>query len=286
MKGIILAGGNGTRLYPTTIPISKHLLPVYNKPMIYYSLSTLLLADIRDILVITTKQNLTLYKVLFQNIKQIGIKLSFAIQEKPRGIADAFKIGKDFIGKEDVCLILGDNFFYGDGFSDLLKKAKSSTKNNKLCIFTYPVKKPENYGVLEIKNNKLRIIEKPKKTKSKEAVVGLYFYPNDVVKIVEKIIPSRRGELEITDINNIYIKKKRFNLVRLGRGYSWFDAGTYSDLLELSNIVKSLENRLDLGIGYIEEICFNKGWVKRSSLIKIIKKYENSDYGQYLKKIK
>ena len=285
MKGIILAGGSGTRLYPATLSISKHLLPVYNKPMIYYSLSSLILAKIKDILIITNEQNLLLYKLLFKDSKKLGLNISFAIQDKPRGLADAFKVGKKFIGKDNVCLILGDNFFYGDGFSSLLKKAITSTKNNDACFFTYPVKNPNQYGVLEIKNNIKKIIEKPKKTKSKDAVVGLYFYPNDVVKYSQNILPSKRGELEITDVNNIYLKKKRSKIIRLGRGFSWFDAGTYNDLLELSNLIKSLENRLDLGIGYLEEICFKNRWISLYDLKKIAKKYGNSDYAKYLEKI-
>ena len=286
MKGIILAGGSGTRLYPTTLSISKHLLPVYNKPMIYYSLSTLILAKIKDILIITNEQSLSLYKILFKDSKKLGLNISYAVQDKPRGLADAFRVGKKFIGKDNVCLILGDNFFYGDGFSSLLKKAITSAKNNDACFFTYPVKNPNQYGVLEIKNNIKKIIEKPKKTKSKDAVVGLYFYPNDVVKFSQNILPSKRGELEITDINNIYLKKKRSKIIKLGRVFSWFDAGTYNDLLELSNLIKSLENRLDLGIGYLEEICFTNSWISLYDLKKISKKYGNSDYAKYLEKIR
>jgi glucose-1-phosphate thymidylyltransferase len=286
MKGIILAGGSGTRLYPTTLSISKHLLPVYNKPMIYYSLSTLILAKIKDILIITNEQSLLLYKSLFKDSKKLGLNISFAIQDKPKGLADAFRVGKKFIGKDSVCLILGDNFFYGDGFSSLLKQAITVTVNNNACFFTYPVKNPNQYGVLEIKKNIQKIVEKPKKTQSKDAVVGLYFYPNDVVSHSQNILPSKRGELEITDINNIYLKKKRSKIIKLGRGFSWFDAGTYNDLLELSNLVKSLENRLDLGIGYLEEICFKNSWVSLNNLKKTLKKYENSDYARYLEKIK
>ena len=251
MKGIILSGGLGTRLYPSTIAVSKQLLPVYNKPMIYYSLSCLMLAKIKDILLITTEKDISSYKKLFGDGSHLGIKITYAIQRQPKGLVDAFYIGSKFIGKEDVCLILGDNIFYGDGFSDLLIESKKIVKNKKnAVIFTFPVKNPSEYGIANIVNDKLvSLVEKPKKIDKKNAVVGLYFYPNSVIKLAKKVKPSKRGEIEITDLNKIYLKLKKIVAVQMGRGYAWFDAGSVDSLHEVSQLIKSIENRMGYKIG-------------------------------------
>lgn len=284
MKGIILSGGLGTRLYPATFVTSKQLLPVFNKPMIYYSLSTLMLANIRDILLITTAEDVKKYKRLFGDGSRLGMKIVYAIQKKPRGLVDAFHVGSKFIGKEDVCLILGDNIFYGDGLSNLLEESKRVVKNKKSAvIFSFPVKNPSEYGIVNIKNNKPKsLVEKPKNSKSNNAIVGLYFYPNSVVKFSKKIKPSKRKELEITDLNNIYLSLKKLEVVQLGRGYAWFDAGSTDSLHEVSQLIKSIENRMGYKIGCIEEIALNKKWISKDKIKKIVNKYSNSDYGKYL----
>ena len=284
MKGVILSGGLGTRLYPATFVTSKQLLPVFNKPMIYYSLSTLMLANIRKILLITTAEDLRNYKKLFGNGSRLGLQITYAIQKKPRGLVDAFNIGSKFIGKEDVCMILGDNIFYGDGFSDLLDKTKKIVANKKnAVIFTFPVKNPSDYGIANIKNNKITSLdEKPKNPKSNNAVVGLYFYPNSVVQLSKKIKFSERNELEITDLNNLYLKLKKLEVVKMGRGYAWFDAGSSDSLHEVSQFIKSIESRMGHKIGCIEEISLNKGWISKNKIKKISNKFLNSDYGKYL----
>lgn len=284
MKGIILSGGMGTRLYPTTKVVSKQLLPVFNKPMIYYPLSTLMLAGIRDILIITTKHDLDNYKKLFGNGSRLGIKIDYLIQKKPRGLVDAFRIGSKFIGSDDVCLILGDNFFYGDGFIQLLKKSKEIIKNKKnAVIFSFPVSNPSDYGIVNLKKNKIiSIVEKPKNGRNKDAVVGLYFYPNEVIKLAKKIKPSKRGELEITDLNKIFLKLNRLSIQRMGRGYAWFDAGSVDSLHEVSQFIRSIENRMGYKIGCIEEIALKNNWISKDIIKKINKKYLNSDYGKYL----
>jgi glucose-1-phosphate thymidylyltransferase len=284
MKGIILSGGLGTRLYPATFATSKQLLPVFNKPMIYYSLSTLMLANIRDILLITTAEDVGNYKKLFGDGSRLGMKITYAIQKKPRGLVDAFHVGSKFIGKEDVCLILGDNIFYGDGFSNLLKESKKIVENKKnAVIFTFPVKNPSDYGIANIKNNKLKsLVEKPKNSKSNDAIVGLYFYPNSVVQFSKKIKQSKRKELEITDLNNLYLNLKKLEVIQMGRGYAWFDAGSTDSLHEVSQLIKSIESRMGYKIGCIEEIALNKKWISKVKIKKIANKYLNSDYGKYL----
>lgn len=284
MKGIILSGGLGTRLYPTTFVSSKQLLPVYNKPMIYYSLSTLMLANIKNILLITTTRDVKNYKKLFGDGSRLGIKITYAIQKKPRGLTDAFYIGSKFIGKKNVCLILGDNIFYGDGFSNLLADAKKIVeKKKKAVIFTFPVNNPSDYGIANIKKKKVTsLIEKPKNSKSNDAVVGLYFYPNSVVQFSKKIRPSKRKELEITDLNNLYLDLKKLEVRQMGRGYAWFDAGTNDSLHEVSQLIKSIESRMGYKIGCIEEIALNKKWISKDKIKKIADKYSNSDYGKYL----
>ena len=284
MKGIILSGGLGTRLYPSTFVSSKQLLPVYNKPMIYYSLSTLMLANIRNILLITTSRDIKNYKKLFGNGSRLGIKITYAIQKKPRGLVDAFRIGSKFIGKKDVCLILGDNIFYGDGFSNLLAESKKTVENKKnAVIFTFPVNNPSDYGIANIKNKQIKsLIEKPKNSKSNDAIVGLYFYPNSVVQFSKKIKRSKRKELEITDLNNLYLNLKKIEVRQMGRGYAWFDAGSSDTLHEVSQLIKSIESRMGYKIGCIEEIALNKKWISKNEIKKIVDKYSNSDYGKYL----
>jgi glucose-1-phosphate thymidylyltransferase len=285
MRGIILSGGSGTRLYPSTIAISKQLIPVYDKPMIYYPLSVLMLAGINEILIITTAKDLDSYKRLLGNGSQIGVKIFYKIQTKPKGLVDAFKIGKKFIGKHDVCLILGDNIFYGDGLTSYLHSSINIVKKKKnAVIFTYPVSNPSSYGILESKNNKITsIIEKPKKTQSKKAIVGIYFYPNVLLKYVNLIKPSNRGELEISDLNNIILKKKKLEVQQMGRGFAWHDAGSPDNLHEVSQLIQIIEKRIGYKIGCIEEIALNNNWIRKKDLKKIIIKYENSQYGNYLK---
>jgi len=287
MKGIVLSGGLGTRLHPSTIAISKQLLPVYDKPMIYYPLSVLMLAGIREILIITTAKDIQSYKRLLGNGHQIGIKIFYKIQTKPRGLVDAFTIGKKFIGKSDVCLILGDNIFYGDGLISYLERSINIVKKkNNAVIFTYPVSNPNNYGVLKSKNNKIiSIVEKPKKTLSKQAVVGIYFYPNSLLNYVKSIKPSKRGELEITDLNNMCLKNKKLEVQKMGRGFSWHDAGSPDNLLEASQLMQIIEKRIGYKIGCIEEVALHNDWINKEDLKKIIKKYINSEYGNYLKRL-
>lgn len=287
MKGIILSGGLGTRLYPSTTAISKQLIPVYDKPMIYYPLSVLMLAGIREILIITTTKDLRSYKILLGNGSQIGIKIFYKTQKKPKGLVDAFKIGRKFIGKSDVCLILGDNIFYGDGLISYLDRSINIVKQkSNAVIFTYPVSNPNNYGILETKNNKITsIVEKPKKTKSKKAVVGIYFYPNSLLRYVKSIKPSMRGELEITDLNNICLRNKKLEVQEMGRGFSWHDAGSPDNLHEASQLIQIIEKRIGYKIGCIEEIAFRNNWINKIHLKKIFKKYINSEYGSYLKRL-
>jgi glucose-1-phosphate thymidylyltransferase len=287
MKGIILAGGLGTRLYPSTLAVSKQLIPVYDKPMIYYPLSVLMLAGIRNILLITTAFDLKNYKKLFGNGSKIGIKLKYQIQKKPKGLVDAFIIGKNFIGKNSVCLILGDNIFYGDGLIDYLKKSKDIVyKEKKAVIFTYPVSNPSDYGIVSRKNNKFtKIIEKPKKTNSNKAVVGLYFYPNSILEYSKLVNFSKRKELEITDLNNIYLKKKELEVLELGRGFSWHDGGSPGSLQDVSQFIQTIEKRMQYKIACIEEIAFNNKWISKKQLIKLYIQNKNSEYGAYLKKI-
>lgn len=288
MKGIILAGGYGTRLYPATQVICKQLLPVYDKPMIYYPLSTLMLAGIRDILIISTPQDTPRFEALLKDGTNYGIKLSYRVQPKPEGIAQAFIIAEDFIAGDDVCLILGDNILYGHGLPDLLKKAINTVKEERRSvIFAYYVKDPERYGVVEFdkEGNVLSLEEKPKNPKSKYAVVGLYFYTSDVVDIAKSIKPSDRGELEITDVNKEYLMKGRLKVELLGRGFAWLDAGTHDSLLEASLFIQTIEKRQGLKIACIEEIAYRNGWISKEQLKALAEPLVKSGYGDYLLKI-
>jgi glucose-1-phosphate thymidylyltransferase len=285
MKGIILAGGSGTRLYPLTRSVSKQLLPIYDKPMIYYPLSVLMLAGIEEILIISTPQDLSKFENLLGDGSNIGIKLDYKEQPSPDGLAQAFIIGEDFIGEDSVALILGDNIFYGQGLTDLLIEAVFNvTSNNLATVFGYHVKEPSKYGVVEFdKSNKaISIDEKPLNPKSNFAVTGLYFYPNDIVKKAHSITPSERGELEITSVNDMYLKENRLRVKLLGRGYAWLDTGSHEDLLEASKFVETIERRQGLKLACIEEIAFEKGYISRKQLLAIAKAMKNNQYGQYL----
>lgn len=282
MKGIVLAGGSGTRLYPITMGISKQLLPVYDKPMIYYPLSVLMLAGIRDILIITTPNDQESFKRLLKDGSQFGIQLTYAIQEKPEGLAQAFIIGEEFIGNDSVCLVLGDNIFYGTGFSPKLKAAAKNKKG--ATIFGYEVKDPERYGVVEF-NKKMQAVsieEKPKQPKSNYAVTGLYFYDNDVVEIAKHIKPSKRKELEITCVNKAYLKRGSLNVELLGRGFAWLDTGTYDSLMDAGQYVQTIEHRQGFKIACLEEIAFNNKWLNEAQIKKIAKPLMKSNYGKYL----
>ena len=287
MKGIVLAGGSGTRLYPLTKVVSKQLLPVYDKPMIYYSLSTLVLSGIKDILIISTPQDIDLYKRLFGNGNQYGLHLSYAIQPNPDGLAQAFILGKEFIGEDDVALVLGDNIFYGSGFSEKLKNCVKIVQNQeKAVVFGYEVKNPERYGVVSFDQNgdALSIEEKPKKPKSNFAVVGLYYYPNSVINIAKNVKPSERGELEITSINSDYLKNNNLKVEILGRGFAWLDTGTIDAINNASNYIRTIEERQGLKIACLEEIAFKNNFINKSQLQKLIKKLPN-DYANYLRRL-
>ena len=285
MKGIILAGGAGTRLYPSTIAVSKQLLTVYDKPMIYYPLSTLMLAGIRDVLIISTPRDLPLYKQLFEDGKNIGMNFEYAVQEQPRGLADAFILGREFIGNENVCLVLGDNIFYGYGFSDRLKRA--SERKTGATIFGYHVSNPSDFGVVEFDDewNVLSIEEKPKEPKSNYAVPGLYFYDNNVVEIAKNVKPSARGEIEITSINNEYLRNKLLKVELFGRGMAWLDTGTHRSMLAAANFVEAVQTRQGLYISCIEEIAYRSGFIDKAQLEKLAQKFGKTEYGQYLYKI-
>lgn len=282
MKGIILAGGSGSRLYPITQGVSKQLLPVYDKPMIYYPLSVLMLAGIREVLIITTPQDVNSFKRLLGDGKDFGVKLNYEVQPNPDGLAQAFLIGEDFIGSDSVCLALGDNIFYGQGFSPKLKKAVECNKG--ATVFGYQVKNPERFGVAEFdKENKvISIEEKPENPKSNFAVTGLYFYDNSVVSIAKNIKPSARGELEITSINQEYLKRNELNIELLGRGFAWLDTGTYGSLLEAAHFVETVEKRQGYKIACLEEIAFNNKWINERQLLEQAKKLNKNCYGQYL----
>lgn len=287
MKGIILAGGSGTRLYPLTRAVSKQILPVYDKPMIYYPLSCLMLAGIREVLIISTPRDLPVFKELFGDGSQLGMKFEYAVQDKPRGLADAFIVGKEFIGKDSVALVLGDNIFYGQRFSESLSNARKRVESEGgATIFGYFVKDPTAYGVVEFdKNGKaLGIEEKPANPKSNYAVPGLYFYDNSVVKIAENVKPSARGEIEITSVNNEYLAQQKLNVEILGRGFAWLDTGTYEGLSEAGNFIETIQKRQGMYVACIEEIAFNNGWIKKDSLLEIAKGFK-TDYGAYLKYI-
>jgi glucose-1-phosphate thymidylyltransferase len=285
MRGIILAGGSGTRLYPITKGISKQLLPLYDKPMIYYPLSVLMLSGIKEILIISNPEYIENYKNIFGNGEKLGVKIVYAVQKEPRGLAEAFIIGEKFIGRDNVCLILGDNVFYGDNLVNLLKNSIINIqKEDKAIIFGYFVNNPQEYGVVEFdkKGNVISLEEKPNNPKSNYAVVGLYFYPNDVIKKAKNVKPSKRGELEITSINEMYLKENRLKVELLGRGYAWFDTGTHDSLLEASNFIKTIEKRTGLKIGCIEEIAYNNGWIDKHQLKKLAKEFRKTEYGKYL----
>lgn len=285
LKGIVLAGGSGTRLYPATRVISKQLLPVYDKPMVYYPLSVLMLADIRDILIISTPEDVPLFKRLLTDGDQFGISLSFAEQAYPKGIAEAFTIGKRFIGDNNVCLILGDNIFFGQGFSDKLRSAASRQRG--ATIFGYEVSDPERFGVIEFDGTRrvISLEEKPSRPKSVFAATGLYFFDNSVVSIAENLEPSKRNEVEITDVNRVYLERGELSVELLGRGFAWLDTGTHDSLMEASQFVQTIEHRQGLKIACLEEIAFNKGWISEDDLCALTEGAPNSAYTRYVEKL-
>jgi glucose-1-phosphate thymidylyltransferase len=288
MKGIILAGGSGTRLHPLTQVVSKQLLPIYDKPMIYYPLSVLMLAGIKEILIISTPQDLPNFKRLFGDGSQIGLKLSYVEQPSPDGLAQAFILGEDFIGDDDVCLVLGDNIFYGAGLQTLLNNAVSIvTEKKEATVFGYYVDDPERYGVAEFDENGkvLSIEEKPSEPKSNFAVIGLYFYPNSVVNIAKNVKPSHRGELEITTVNQVYLEDKKLNLQLMGRGFAWLDTGTHESLTEATEFVKAVEKRTGLKIACIEEVAYRKGFINKEQFAATATNLGKSSYADYLRKI-
>ncbi|MFL2601045.1 MAG: glucose-1-phosphate thymidylyltransferase RfbA [Flavobacteriaceae bacterium] len=285
MKAILLAGGKGSRLFPVTLGVSKQLLPVYDKPMVYYPLSVLLLAGIRDVLIISTPKDINQYKDLLGNGSRLGISLNYKVQKKPNGLAEAFILGERFIGKDPVCLILGDNIFYGLDFSQHLKAVVERTKlESNATIFGYTVNNPQYYGVIEFneEGKPVSIEEKPEKPKSNKAVVGLYFYPNEVISVSKMIKPSKRGELEITSINKYFLDKNKLLVENLGRGFAWLDTGTHESLLEASQFIETIERRQGLKIGCIEEIAFQKGYISQEKLLSEAKKLDGTSYGDYL----
>lgn len=288
MKGIVLAGGSGSRLYPVTKGVSKQLLPIYDKPMVYYPISTLMMAGIRDILVISTPQDLPAFKRLLGDGSDFGLNLEYAEQPKPNGLAQAFVIGKDFIGDDSVCLVLGDNIFHGSGFSHILKDAVANIEQmNKATVFGYWVDDPERYGVAEFDSNGncISIEEKPQHPKSNYAVVGLYFYPNEVVKIASTIEPSARGEYEITTVNQEFLKKGRLMVTTLPRGFAWLDTGTHDSLAEASIYVEVLEKRQGLKIACLEGIAYRQGWISREKIMEVAEPMLHNQYGKYLMKV-
>ena len=285
MKGIILAGGSGTRLYPITKSISKQLLPIYDKPMVYYPLSVLMQAGIRDILIISTPKDLPDFKRLLDDGSHLGISLSYKEQPSPDGLAQAFIIGEDFIGNDDVCMILGDNIFNGDNFSQLLSRASKNVSENKIAtVFGYPVSDPARYGVIEFdkSGNAISIEEKPKNPKSNYAVTGLYFYPNSVVNLAKEIKPSERGELEITSINQVYLKNSELKVELMQRGFAWLDTGTHESLIEASNYIKMIENRQGIKVACIEEVAYQMGYISKKNLLELAKPLVGVSYGEYL----
>jgi len=287
MKGIILAGGSGTRLYPVTLAVSKQILPLYDKPMIYYPLSVLMLTGIREVLIISTKRDLPVYRELFGSGERLGMRMEYAEQDSPRGLADAFIIGADFIGNDSCSLVLGDNIFYGRGFSKTLESASNRIREcGGGAIFGYYVKDPSSYGVVEFDPNgkALSIEEKPAQPRSNYAVPGLYFYDNNVVQIAKNVKPSARGEIEITAVNNAYLEQGRLSVEVLGRGMAWLDTGTYDGLLDASNFVAAIQKRQGMYVSCIEEIAFANGWISRDELLQLASRYK-TEYGSYLKYI-
>ncbi len=287
MKGIILAGGKGTRLYPMTKAVSKQLLPIYDKPMIYYPLSVLMLAGISEVLVISTPHDISDYKELLGDGSRVGIKIEYAVQEKPNGLAQAFIIGEEFIGDDSVCLVLGDNIFYGQFFSNLLREATQNIENGISTIFGYLVNQPKDFGVVEFdSNNKvISLEEKPENPKSNYAVPGLYFYTNEVVQIAKKIKPSSRGELEITSVNNEFLAMEKLNVIRMGRGMAWLDTGSPKGMHKASSFVRTVQDMQGLYISCIEEIAFRKGYISKEELKKLGEEIKQTEYGEYLIKI-
>lgn len=287
MKGIVLAGGSGTRLYPITKGVSKQMLPIYDKPMIYYPVSVLMLAGIRDILIISTPQDLPCFRRLLGDGSEYGVNFQYAEQPSPDGLAQAFIIGEEFIGSDSACLVLGDNIFYGQSFSRMLKEAVKNIEENKATVFAYYVNDPERYGVAEFDSdyNVISIEEKPQKPKSNYAVVGLYFYPNEVVKIAKSIKPSPRGELEITTVNQAFLEKRNLKVELLGRGFAWLDTGTHDSLSEASTFVEVIEKRQGLKVACLEEIAYKQGWIDEAKLSEAAAPMAKNQYGQYLMKL-
>lgn len=287
MKGIILAGGAGTRLYPLTIVTSKQLLPVYDKPMVYYPLSTLMLAGIRDILLISTPQDLPNFERLLGDGSQFGIHLTYKVQPSPDGLAQAFLIGEEFIGKEPCAMVLGDNIYYGNGFSHILERAAKTAEEGEATIFGYYVNDPERFGIVEFDEDGkvLSVEEKPQHPKSNYCITGLYFYPKGVAEMAKQVKPSARGELEITTLNDLYLKQDKLNAQLLGRGFAWLDTGTMDSLVEASSFVQMIEKRQGIKISVLEEIAFRHGWIDKNQLIVSAKKYGKSPYGEYLRKV-
>ena len=282
MKGIILAGGSGTRLYPVTKAISKQVIPIYDKPMIYYPLSILMLAGIREILIISTARDILVFQELLGSGSEFGLFISYEIQESPKGLAEAFIIGEEFIGSDSVALILGDNLFYGHGFTGMLEKAVNNKSG--ATIFGYYVKNPKDFGVVEFDSDGkvVSLEEKPNNPKSNYAIPGIYFYDNSVIEKAKVVLPSERGELEITSINEMYLKENNLNVISLGRGMAWLDTGTFDGLLEASNFVKTIQTRQGIMIACLEEIAYNKGWIDDKQLLKLNKSLEKTSYGEYL----
>jgi len=288
MKGIILAGGSGTRLYPVTRAVVKQLLPVYDKPMIYYPLSVLMLAGIREVLIISTPDDTPRFEQLFGDGSQLGMQIQYVVQPSPDGLAQAFILGEEFIGDDDVCLILGDNIFYGHGLTEMLEQSRKRVEvETKAVVFGYYVTDPERYGVVAFdeKRNVKSIVEKPEKPESNYAVVGLYFYPNDVVKVAKSIKPSARGELEITTVNQEYLQRGELAVELMGRGFAWLDTGTHTSLMEASQFIETIEKRQGLKVSCIEEIAYLKGFIDKAQLKKLAEAYKNNEYAQYLNKL-
>lgn len=287
MKGIILAGGSGTRLYPLTMVTSKQLLPVYDKPMVYYPLSTLMQAGIRDILIISTPDDLPNFKRLLGDGSQFGVKLSYCVQPSPDGLAQAFILGEEFIGGEACAMVLGDNIFYGNGFEEYLSRAAKRAENGRATIFAYHVTDPQRFGIVEFDGNGkvLSVEEKPQNPKSEYCVTGLYFYDKRVTELAKKVKPGKRGELEITDLNDMYLKRGDLDVEILGRGFAWLDTGTMDSLLEAGEFVKMISKRQDVTVSAPEEIAYSRGWITKETLLAAAEKYGKSQYGQHLKKV-